>query len=74
MKKMILLVLTLGMMMAFGMTAFAADSPSGSAHESTSTAEVVSPQTGESDLMNYLGLSAVILGGTAVVAFKKAQA
>ena len=54
MKKMILLVLTLGMMMAFGMTAFAADSPSGSAHESTSTAEVVSPKTGESDMMNYL--------------------
>ncbi len=71
-KKMVTVVLAVVMMLAVNMVALAADSPSGTSHESTTT-ETTSPATGMDTSVIYVGAMAVILGGVAAVA-KKNQA
>lgn len=74
MKKMLVLVAALVMLMSYSLTAFAADSPSGTTHEpEETTAEVVSPKTGEDDMLLYAGFSAAALAAVAAAAMKRAK-
>lgn len=72
MKKMLTLAMMLTMMFTFSMTADAAVSPSGTPVTKPGTDVIVSPKTGESDIVLYgLGMAAVVLSSGAVVLRKK---
>ena len=74
MKKMVTLLMMLVMMFSFSMTANAEISPSGTPETTPGTDLVVSPKTGESDIVLYgLGMTAVVLASGAVVIRKRAM-
>ena len=74
MKKMVTLAMMLAMMFSFSLTANAATSPSATPEKTPGTDLVVSPKTGESDLVVYgLGVMAVVLSSGAVVIRKRAM-
>ena len=74
MKKMVTLAMMLAMMFSFSLTANAATSPSATPEKTPGTELVVSPKTGESDLILYgFGAAAVVLASGAVVIRKKAM-
>lgn len=74
MKKMVTLMMMLVMLCSFSLTANAAVSPSGTPESAPGTDLVVSPKTGESDIVLYgLGMTAVVLASGAVVIRKKAM-
>ena len=72
MKKMVALMMMLVMMFSFSVTANAATSPSATPEKTPGTDLVVSPKTGESDIVLYgLGMTAVVLASGAVVLRRK---
>lgn len=74
MKKMVTLLMMLVMMFSFSMTANAEVSPSATPETAPGTDPVVSPKTGESDIVLYgLGMTAVVLASGAVVIRKRAM-
>ena len=74
MKKMVTLMMMLAMMFSFSLTADAAISPSATPEKAPGTDLVVSPKTGESDIVLYgLGMTAVVLASGAVVLRRKAM-
>lgn len=74
MKKMVTLLMMLVMMFSFSMTANAEISPSGTPETTPGTDLVVSPKTGESNIVLYgLGMTAVVLASGAVVIRKRAM-
>ena len=74
MKKMLTLMMTLMLLLSFSLTASAAGSPSATPESTPGTDLVVSPKTGESDIVLYgLGMTAVVLASGAVVIRKRAM-
>lgn len=83
MKKFLVLATMLVMLFSVSLTAYAAKSPKGEKVEEKPTtivqiyqaAPVVSPKTGESDIVLYgLGAAAVVLASGAVIVRKKEMA
>lgn len=74
MKKLVTLAMMLTMMFSFSLTANAEISPTAQPEKTPGTELVVSPKTGESDLVVYgLGMAAVILSSGAVMIRKRAM-
>lgn len=78
MKKMVTLAVMMMMVFSFSLTAQAAKSPQGTVVEKQETEEVkpvVSPKTGESEIVLYgLGAAAVVLASGAVIVRRKEMA
>lgn len=82
MKKLITLATLLIMVLAFSITAQAADSPSGKPEETTTAPETtaptpttpVSPETGGVDSIFYIGVAAAAFATVALTASKKLEA
>ncbi len=74
MKKLVTLMMMLVMMFSFTLTANAEISPQAQPEKTPGTDLVVSPKTGESEIVLYgLGMAAVVLASGAVVIRKRAM-